>query len=380
MSALLKWLERRRPEPSSVNFGPIGVYLSKENLQVVQLQHVSNGSLEIRSHVSLRYPGSRADLLSSQGAVQKLVRRAMKAGNFRGRTVVSAMPPEQVRVMSVSYPANNAGNDVGAITRLMSDRLEGELRDYVIDYVPIRMSSNDGDRMALVAVSNIEHVNGYLAALDSAGLHVDHLEIGPVAIQRLIKWGSTPNQFGNVIVVSIGDTSSKVTTISGNCLLADQEIKFCETTILHALEESLNLDQAQVRALVLANGFSTAAEPETLTGTECDPEITATLIEIAKPAFLELAREIERAFLYADSESHGDGTKQLIVTGGAARWPGAISLLGSLTKVKVELLDRNRLPPSNETDAGEGDSIDHQSAAEMSTAVGLAMRGMLSDE
>jgi len=378
MSALRKWFERRRPESKSTKFGPIGVYLSNAELQVVQLQRLHDETLGIRSHVSLPYPGNRSELLSSRGAIQKLVRRAMKAGSFRGRTVVSAMPPEQVRVMSVSYPANNAGNDVGAITKLMADRLEGDLQDYVIDYVPISASSNDGDRIALVAISNVEHVNGYLAALDSAGLHVDHLEIGPVAIQRLINWGSSTGQLGNVVVVNMREVSSNLTTISGNYLLADQEIKFGEDTILDAIANMLSLDRAQALELVRANGFSCSDESEADRIAERDPEIIATLTEIAKPVFLKLVREIERAFLYADSERHGDGTKQLFLMGGVVQWPGALAFLRSLITINVELLGRARLPLSAKKDCTE--LIDDPSAAKLSTAVGLSMRGMLSDE
>ena len=214
MSALKQWVDRRRPASRSAAYGPIGVYFTQEYLHLVQLETLGDGGIGVRSRESLTYPGTRAELMASPAPVCKLVRRAMRAGKFRGRNVVSAMPPEQVRVMSVSYPANAPGSEAGSIAKLMADRVEGALLDYVIDYVPIRMSSRDGDRLALVAVSRLEHVNNYLESLASAGLHVDFLEIGPLAIKRLIESGLASDRQDNVVVINVGDTTSYLTTKS----------------------------------------------------------------------------------------------------------------------------------------------------------------------
>ena len=135
MSAVRQWLDRRRPESSTRAYGPIGVYFTQEQLHLVQLQRHASSGISLRSHESLRYPGSRTELLASPVATGKLLRRAMRAGDFRGRKVVSAMPPEQVRVMSVSYPASAAESAANSIAKLMIDRVDGALTDYVLDYV-----------------------------------------------------------------------------------------------------------------------------------------------------------------------------------------------------------------------------------------------------
>ena len=374
MSALKQWVDRRRPASRSAAYGPIGVYFTQEHLHLVQLETLGDGGIGVRCRESLTYQGSRAELMASPAAVRKLVRRAMRAGKFRGRNVVSAMPPEQVRIMSVSYPANAPGSVAGSIAKLMADRVEGALLDYVIDYVPIRMSSRDGDRLALVAVSRLEHVNNYLESLASAGLHVDFLEIGPLAIKRLIESGPASDRQDNVVVINVGDTTSYLTTISGRRLLADQEVQFGDQLILNAIAKPLELATSVAKDLVLANGL----DPAQKNAEVVDSEVVATLIEIVKPAFLKLVREIDRAFLFADSESHGDGRKRIFIVGGMAQWPGAATLLSSLARMPVESLGCDHMPF-----AGNPASIatlSDQQAAEMSTAVGLALRGMSSNE
>jgi Tfp pilus assembly PilM family ATPase len=319
--------------------------------------------------------------MASPTAVRKLLRRAIRGGKFHGRKVVSAMPPEQVRVMSVSYQANGSDNAASSIAKLMADRVDGPLTDYVLDYVPIRMNSHDGDRLALIAVSRLEHVNNYLDTLASAGLHVDFLEIGPIAIKRLISSGTTADLQTQVFMLNVGDTSTSLTTISGERLLADQELEFGEQRILSAIANSLDLTENMAKDLIFKNGLDLSRKTVQISETGSstfDTSAVATLVEIVRPEFMRLAREIERAFLFADSESHGNNQKKIIVAGGIAQWPGAAVLLGSLTRIPVECLGRSHMPfagnPENHMD------ISDQAAAEMSTAVGLALRGLASEE
>ncbi len=378
MSALRQWIDRRRPAPKSAAYGPIAVHFTQEHLHLVQLETLGDGGFGLQSRESLSYPGTRAELMASPAAVCNLVRRAMRAGKFRGRNIVSAMPPEQVRVMSVSYPANAAGSEAGSIAKLMVDRLDGALSDYVIDYVPIRKSSRDGDRLALVAVSRLEHVNTYLDSLASAGLHVDLLEIGSLAIKRLIDSGPASDQQDNIIVIDVGDTTSHLITISGRRLLADLEMQFGEALILSAITKSLDLATSVAKDLVLTHGLDPTQKSSEVVDSNFDTDVAATIVEIVIPEFLKLVGEINRAFLFADSESHGDGRKRIYIVGGMARWPGAATLLSSLAKMPVESLGRDHMPFAK--DSASIAIVSDQQAAEMSTAVGLALRGMLANE
>ena len=378
MSALSQWVDRRRPAPKSVAFGPIGVYITQDHVHLVQLETLADGDIGVRARESLTYPGARAELIAAPAAIRKLVRRAMRSGNFRGRSVVSAMPPEQVRVMSVSYPANAAMSEAGSIAKIMADRVDGALSDYVIDYVPIRMGSRDGNRLALVAISRLEHVNNYLDCLASAGLNIDFLEIGPLAIKRLVEFGPASNQADNVLVINIGDTTSHLTTISGQRLLADQELQFGEKRVLEAIAKPLDLPTNVAKDLMLKNGLDSARNSICDVDDDFDAETVGILVEIIKPEFLKLVREIERAFLFAQSESQGDGQRRIFIVGGMALWPGATALLSSLAKMPVEILGCDHMPFARNATSIE--TLTDRQAAEMSTAVGLALRGMSADE
>jgi len=144
--------------------------------------------------------------------------------------------------------------------------------------------------------------------------------------------------------------------------------------ILSAIANALDLAASVAKDLVLTNGLDPAQKNTEVV----DSEVVVTLIEIVKPAFLKLVREIDRAFLFADSESRGDGRKRIFIVGGIARWPGAATLLSSLAKMPVESLGRDHMPFARHPASIA--TLSDQQAAEMSTAAGLALRGMLANE
>jgi len=347
-------------------------------VHLVQLKRLADGGIGLHTRVSMAYPGSRAELMDSPAAFRKLLRRALRTGGFRGRHAVSAMPAEQLRIMSVSYPASAAGNESASIVKLMADRVDGQVSDYVIDYVGIRLSSRDGERLALVAASRLEHVTRYLENLRCAGLQVDFLEIGPLAIKRLIESGPTIKRQNNVVVVNVGETESHLTTVLGRRLLADQAVNFGESVIIRAIAGALNLTQDVARELVLTHGLDPVRKKSPVGDSGFDGGTAATLVEIVKPEFLKLLREIDRAFLFADSESHGGAGKTVFIVGAMALWPGVLSLLSNLAKMPIESLSRSQMPFAEHAESVA--TLNDQQAAEISTAVGLALRGMLSDE
>ena len=109
-----------------------------------------------------------------------------------------------------------------------------------------------------------------------------------------------------------------------------------------------------------------------------DAETVAILVEIIKPEFLKLVREMQRAFLFAESESQGDRQNRIFIVGGIAQWPGAAALLGSLAKMPVEILGCDHMPFA--TNGASVETLTDRQAAEISTAVGLALRGMSANE
>lgn len=360
----MKLLLNRNKRP--LQLGAIGMDFSLEQLNMVQLEQISNSRLAVRSWLSMPYPESRTEILENPVAFKKLIKQCFRLGRFSGRRVVTILPSNQQKILSVNYQLEKDLGDSETIMKLMTNRLPGELSDYVIDYLPVRSTVNKNSRHAVVVAAPEAEVMHYLQHLHRAGLDVQQLEIGPTAIKRLIGSLSVPSEGLNVLVVNFGSDSSYVTMISGRRLLFDEQINFGESSILGQMSDVLEMSSAQVKELVLQFDLS-----EQGAGNDWQDEINTTLREMVLMQLRPLADEVNRTLVYAASETRGEAVEHLYILGSIARWPGIQVLLSELLGLTVEIM------PNPLTVFKHGDSeVDPKNAPEIAVATGLALRGI----
>ncbi len=294
-----------------------------------------------------------------------LLRKALVSGGFKGRKVVSAMPHGKVRIHSVTYRPTRDRTDAEEIVHLMAERLESSLAEHVLDFLPVRDATSDGERLALVIVSRRDEVIAYLELLRQAGLEVAALEIGPAAIRRLVCAMSPAGDPENVLVINAGDRASFMTMVSGRRLLFDQEIDFGERKLLDLVAGSLDMPASMVRDLVVGGGLGGASGT-----TLAEVDISGAIVEILRPELKKLVAEIERAFLYATSETRGGGIRRVYLVGSIARWPGADRHLSMLAGMPVTSIP-DPLAALTQTD---GVNLPQRVIPEIAVATGLALR------
>lgn len=366
-----------RPRAENLRVGPIGVDFSLEALHLVQLEAQGGKTPEVRARVSLTYDCPRAQILGNLDQLRSLVKRALVADRFAGRKAVVAMPSGMFRTMSINYQAS-AGSDqeVPAILKVMRDRLDGDLSDYVLDYMPVKSRSKGDERLALVAVSEHAPVVAFLELLRKARLDVQALEIGPVAISRLAGALSMEHGAENILVINSGRRASYLTLISGNNVLFDQEVAFGESTLIRQAADTLDMPEDMARDLVLRTGLRSSHGGDAVDATISEAGIVSAIAEILKPQFLKLVEEIKRVCLYAAAETRGGAVAQVYLLGSIARWPGSDTLLSSLTGNNVaKIPDPLALFPSS---AAVTRRQLPAAAPEIVVATGAALRGMYS--
>jgi len=368
-----------RPRKAAVKVGPIGIDVALEEIHLVQLESAAGQHPVVRAKASLSINGSRDELLEQPHQFRSLVKRALASDRFQGNKAVLALPSTMFRTISINYQfAGAEKNEAAAILRVMKDRLDGELSNYVLDYMPVRGRSKSDERLALVAVSEREPVVSFLEMARKAGLDVTALEIGPLAISRLVSAKSESEDPGIVLVVNSGRRASYLTLISGNDLLFDQEVAIGEQRLVQHICETLDMPEETARHLLSRTGIYPGGHNDAIADVIDESGLFSTLSEILKPQFMKLVEEIKRAFLYAASETRGRGVTQVYLLGSIARWPGSEQMLSSLSGSEVQKIpDPLALFPSNRDGANDG--VDH-SAPEIAVATGLALRGMVTRE
>lgn len=317
--------------------------------------------LVLGAHASIDHNGDPERLWQDRKAFSALIKTAIKAAGCKGKRVVACLPAQLVRVMPLSYQASSGRSDAEAIAGLLSERIGSEASDFIVDYMPVETVQPSNQKLALVALSREETVTAFLSALDAAGLEVEALEIGPLAIRRLVSslMRNLPPQ--NTLVVNCGRRQSYLTLIADERLLADDEIAFGEEALIETICERLDIDSELAQRLVCQTDIS----PDAIRGNNDPEQIGRTLSEVLRPELRRLAKEIDRGLVYATSESRGARRNMVYLLGSLARWPGADQLLESVLGVPVA-----RVPNPVSLFGGNRDD----GAPELAIATGLALR------
>jgi type IV pilus assembly protein PilM len=373
MSALADRFINTAWRANSTRIGPIGLDFSLTEVHLVQLQFDINNRITLRASTSLPYSGTREELLAAPKKLRSLLQQALKAEHFRGKAVVTTLPASDTRIMAVSYQAGEGQSDDAALLHSLAERVDHDLNDYVIDYLPVRAATSSADRLAIVTLARRETVIGYLEVLRKAGLEIRQLEIGPVAIRRLVSSMGAQDKHENVLAINFGRTASYITVVSGNRLLLDQEIHCGETGLLENIAGELDMSVESVRVLLENNNIS--PQPPAAVAGSSEIDIAGTLQEIIKPLLRGLTEEINRVLVYTASQTHGEVISRIYMMGSLARWQGMDGLLNSLIKLPVETIPDPLKSFGNANTSPAG----RQPRPEIAVATGLALNGFDED-
>jgi type IV pilus assembly protein PilM len=371
-------IDRLRGLTAGGTHGPIGLELGRERMHLAQLERDAEGNVRFRAQASVAYSGSREDSLASRQKFKPLVKRALHSAPFRGKRIVTCLPPSDTRIMSITYEIGGARDDDAALLQLMRSRLDGPLEDYVIDYLPVRSTPKDEQRLAVVAVARREKVLRLLDLLRTSGLKVEALEIGPAAIKRLVGALSMRRGPENVLIVNCGHSHSYLTMLSGRRLLLDQQVDFGERQLIERLSSELDMSEGAVEVTVHRVGIDAKFDPHLTELSNTGLEVSQVILDILKPKLLALVEEIKRALRYVTYETRGEPVHRMYLMGGFADWNGADRVLRRLIDIPVE-----KLPSPQEIFGGgahgSGQSIKNGSS-DLVIATGLAMRGIVGHE
>ena len=155
--------------PAIGGASPIGFDLASERLNLAQVAPHGK-AWRWRAAAAIAYPRDRAELLNDPAAFRGLVQDALRKHGFKGRQVVSVLPPGDLQVVSIDYSTANGQDDTATLLRTLRDRFKGGLDDAVVDILPIRRPPESNLRSAVVAVAQRDKVLAHLDLLTAAGL------------------------------------------------------------------------------------------------------------------------------------------------------------------------------------------------------------------
>ncbi len=349
----------------------IGLEVSLHNLNLVQLAQNPAGKIRVHGWASLPLVYDREELIYNPKAFKTVSKQIKQHAAFSGKKINAMLPASELKIMSVNYETKEGQDASLAIARIIADRVDGPLSDFVIDYLPVRQSEKFGKGLAVVAIAKQQKVIAYLDSLAAAGFEVAALDIGPAAIKRLVTALSGPRVGETVLVINFGSNLSYLSIISGRRLLFDEEIRFGEEQLVSEIASALDMDSNLAREQVRRCGLGSHNQPD-LNPTLSD--VADTLLQILRPSFRTLADSLKRALVYSVAETRGEPISQIYLLGSVARWAGAADVLTALMNLPVSVLPDPIAAFGASFEEGEL-NIQH-SHPDMALATGLALRDL----
>ncbi len=325
------------------------------------------------------YMKGRDELLGSGEELRFFINRTLKTQAFRGREVVAALPPNKFQLLHINYQVHKNDDHDAMLVRAVKERFSERLGNAVIDYLPIRPKVDDQvDRTALVAISDHEELVDFLEALRRAKLKVKALEVGSVAIQRLLSsLQKQDNHQSKLMAINFASDRTFVTVIWGGELLLDREIPVGLDSMLGAICSSLGMTEDKVVQMLEHYGLSEYDSQFNL-GKDLNPneDISSSLSQILSPSFQKLTKEIKKILIFTAAETQGGAIEAVYLLGSAARWPNSDKYLSRHIKLPVVTLDPliGHSPKSGELRKDKLEPI-----SGLSVASGLALRGLVNN-
>lgn len=353
----------------------IGLDLGLEKLNLVQVDFKA-GKPVIISASSDYHNSSYEDLLQHPEQFRQLVRSALKSGHFKGRKVVATVPPALLKILFLNFQCKAHEIEAQALLNALKNRIHDDFSSFIIDYIAINPQLNEQiNRMALVAMAKHDAIEDFLDLLAGCGLSIEALEIGPVAIKRLITAITASQDSQKVLAINFGVKKSYLTVIWNNALLLDREIHFGMDNILQAVAKSFDVNTQTALEVLHQYGLDENQAPGIVWDEEGDDgSIKNILIDILRPVFIALADEIKEVLVYVASETRGGAVEFIYLMGSLARISAVDQIIDQLISIPVQTINPFY---GFQTDNKPYTFDDVGPLAGVAVATGLSMRGKI---
>lgn len=329
-----------------------GLDIGHSSIKAVQMERTGSVA-EVTNFDVIEIEPSEDDN-TRPGRVQTALGELLTRRSLRPYPVLVAVAGNQTFFRPFSLPAAPASKLPGIVSFEARNQIPFPINEVLWDYKTLAPGGGGETRVGLVAVRR-ELIDEVLAQVRSFGLHLEGIQVAPLALYNLVNY-----EFGGGQNWLVLDAGARVTDF---VIVDGEEFWFrplpqSGNDFTRALEQKFRMTFDEAETLKLKMGESKQAQQ---------------LFQVIEPVLRNLVGDIQRTVGYYKGLRAEWDLQRILAIGNSARLPGILDFLQEALDVEVVTYDRMR-----RIRLGMGVDVDwwKDEVASMGVAMGLGLQGL----
>lgn len=279
-------------------------------------------------------------------------------GKLTSKRVIAGLPAAKLFTRTLQLPSMSDADLGQAIHYEVEQYVPVPISDLYIDYEIINHTSGkDGQINILMMAAPRAIVDSYIKLFDTLGLEVGAIEANMTAVVRALLHSGDAGS--STLVMDVGSVSSdmtiydKFTPLTGSVAIGGE-------TYSEALVKSLGVKADQANEIKVKFGIGPSG-------------MQAKVLGAIEPQLKSVTKEVKRVVkFYQDRGGGKQKVRAMVISGGTASMPGISEYLRKDINLPLTIAD-----PWKNIDPGHSHLESDHEAPMYTTAIGLALRGLL---
>lgn len=302
-----------------------GLDIGSHRLKIVQLKRAGNQyELVALGSAPSTAKGLLSDAESDLTVLAEVIKKLHREVKIATRNVVTALPQDKVFTRVITMPKLSEEEMTSAIKWEAEQYVPIPLSEVTLAHQVVGMTKEDMKEKAevLLVAAPTKLIDKLIRVLEAAGLNPVSVEAEILALVRGLIGDSNLEA---TLLVDLGAKATDLAVVKKGEVVFTRSIPTAGEALTRAIATGLGLGADQAEAYKRAYGLN----PEKLKG---------KVVQAIEPILNVIVQEMEKAAQFYQSES-GEPVKRVLLAGGTAGIPEAVSLFANKLNLEAQLGD-----------------------------------------
>jgi len=344
--------------------------LGASSVKACELKQTSSGlQLTKFAHINLgidpSMPPEEKEALKLEG-----ISRAIKAGGFKSKRVLFAVPGQSVFVRNRLLPPVQESRLDRIVQYEIQQQIPFPLSQIALDYQVIKRTETKEFDVMMTAIK-VDTVDALAGVVLDSKLKIDAVDVSPVATYNWLKFNDelSKEEGETVACVDIGASTTDIFIERNGEFRFTRSLTVAGNHITEAIKDALSVpyEEAERLKITVGRAYLESEGPPPDASTQ-EGQVLAVVGEVLE----RLAHEINRSFGFFRTQSGGSPVAKVVLCGGSAALRGVEQFMVQRLEVPVTVanpFNKLTLAPT----AATAQAIPHL----LPTCLGLGLRNVM---